>query len=113
MLLHRSSQLRDLYQNKSQRLELTESLHDYFALNPKMVYNGNNTKQDNKDTKKSVKFADYSESGAIIYHDLSSSYRSLTSISDESIALDQTQHTRRASSDVMELDRTIHERTEV
>ena len=116
MLLPASTEIERLFRGKSQRLQLTDSLHDFFAINPK--YYNNESKNDNVCEEmtcvtKCVQFADDggSENGMVLFHqDNSSSTRSLTSIPEESIGLDRTQHTRRPSSDFMHLDRTDHHR---
>lgn len=115
MILPSTSKIECLFEGKHHRLKLTDSLHDFFALNPK-YYNKQN--DDDKPastaastaTTKTVHFAeDNSDTWSnMLYLDLSASTRSLTSIAEESIGLDHTQHTRRA--DLMELDSTDHQR---
>ena len=106
MLVQPTPEVENLLKGKSNRLQLTYSLQDYFALNPK-IYN----KHDDNGIPKKVRFADDSESEVITHHDNSSSIRSLTSIAEETIGLDHTQHNRHHSSHLMELDITSHHRS--
>ena len=116
MILQSTSEIESLFEGKHHRLKLTDSLHDFFALNPK-YYNKHNDGSDDDDkpaptrsTTKTVHFADDSSDNNLSYLDFSASTRSLTSIAEETIDLDHTQHSRRASAESMELDTTGHQR---
>lgn len=112
MIPQTPSEIENLVQGKLRRLKLTDSLHDFFALNPKYF----NKRSDNDKPEltgggtKSVHFADDSDNCSNIYHDFSASTRSLTSIAEETIDLDHTQHSRRPTSDSRQLDTTDHRR---
>jgi hypothetical protein len=96
MLLQNTSQIEHVIESKSNRLQLTESLHDFFALNP-------------KSHKRNVRF----ESDMILHDETDRSYSySLSSIPEESLGLDVTQHRRRSLPDKTSLDATHHHRQE-
>lgn len=108
-------EIANLFETKAHRLQLTESLQDFFAINPK--YHNNRESGFDSPSTKTVRFVIDSDSlnDMIIFHDLSASARSLTSIPEESIGLDHTQHARLPTTEVSctELDTTGHHRRDM